>query len=64
MKALTIKHSEITRESLLMMAEDIRGAWIGIRIAACLLFLSGWKGLKMECEQEGHRSLTMPWKRG
>ena len=34
MKALTIKHSEITRESLLMMAEDICGAWIGIRIAA------------------------------
>jgi hypothetical protein len=43
MKALTIKHSEITRESLLMLAEDIRGAWIGIRIAACLLLLSGWK---------------------
>ncbi len=43
MKALTIKHSEITRESLLMMAEDICGAWIGIRIAACLLLLSGWK---------------------
>lgn len=32
MKALTIKHSEITRESLLMMTEDIRGAWIGIRV--------------------------------
>jgi transposase len=47
MKALTIKHPEITRESLLMMAENIRGAWVGIRIAACLLLLSGWKSTQV-----------------
>lgn len=47
MKALTIKHSEITRETLLMMAEEIHGAWIGIRIAACLLLLSGWKSTQV-----------------
>lgn len=47
MKALIIKHPEITRDSLLMMAEDIHGAWIGIRIAACLLLLSGWKSTQV-----------------
>lgn len=43
MRALSIRHSSITRESLLRMAEEIPGAWIGIRIAAYLLLLSGWK---------------------
>ena len=33
----------ITREVLLMMADKIEGAWIGIRIAGLLLILSGWK---------------------
>lgn len=47
MKALTIRHPEITRESLLVMAEEIRGAWIGIRIAACLLLLAGWKSTQV-----------------
>ena len=43
MKALTLKHSEMTRQSLLAQADAIPGAWIGIRIAALLLWLSGWK---------------------
>lgn len=43
MKALQIEHDEVTRESLLRVAEEIPGAWIGIRIAAYLLILSGWK---------------------
>lgn len=43
MKALSIQHGSISRESLLRMAEEIPGAWIGIRIAAYLLMLSGWK---------------------
>ena len=47
MRALTIEHSEITRESLLGMAEGIRGAWIGIRIAGYLLLLSGWKSTQV-----------------
>jgi transposase len=43
MKALTLNHPEITRQSLLAQADSIPGAWIGIRIATLLLFLSGWK---------------------
>jgi putative transposase len=42
MKALTITHGEVTKDTLLELAEEIRGAWIGIRIAAYLLILSGW----------------------
>jgi len=43
MRALEITNPQVTRESLLKMAEIIPGAWIGIRIAGLLLILSGWK---------------------
>ena len=43
MKALTITNKSVTREALLEMAEKIPGAWVGIRIAALLLLLEGWK---------------------
>ena len=43
MKPLTITNQNITRKVLLTMAENIEGAWIGIRIAALLPILSGWK---------------------
>ena len=43
MKALTLEHPEITRQSLLAQADSIPGAWMGIRLAALLLWLSGWK---------------------
>jgi len=43
MKALTISHLDITKELLLHKAEKTPGAWVGIRIAALLLVLSGWK---------------------
>ena len=43
MKALTFSHPEITRQALLAKADTIAGAWIGIRIAALLLWLAGWK---------------------
>ena len=43
MKALTLNHPEITRDALLARADAIPGAWIGIRIAALLLLLAGWK---------------------
>jgi transposase len=43
MKALTITNESVRREALLGMAERIPGAWIGIRIAALLLLLEGWK---------------------
>jgi transposase len=43
MKALTITNENVTREGLLELAGRIPGAWVGIRIAAMLLFLEGWK---------------------
>jgi transposase len=43
MKGLTITNEKVTREDLLELAHRIPGAWIGIRIAAVLLFLEGWK---------------------
>jgi transposase len=43
MKTLTLNHPEITRKSLLAQAEVISGAWIGLRMAALLLWLAGWK---------------------
>lgn len=43
MRPLTITNKSITRDALLTMAEKIEGAWIGIRIAALLLIMSGWR---------------------
>ena len=43
MKTLELNHPEITRQALLAQADSLPGAWIGIRIAALLLWLSGWK---------------------
>jgi len=43
MNALKITNKNITRETLLTMADKIEGAWIGVRIAGLLLILSGWK---------------------
>lgn len=43
MKALSLNNPSITREELLKMSEEIPGAWIGIRIAAYMLILSGWR---------------------
>ena len=43
MKALTITNEAVTREALLEKGEKIPGAWVGIRIAALLLLLEGWK---------------------
>jgi transposase len=47
MKALTITNQSVRREALLEMAEKIPGAWIGIRIAAMLLLLEGWKSSRI-----------------
>jgi len=43
MKPLQINNPEVTREKLLQKASLIPGAWIGIRIAALLLVLRGWR---------------------
>jgi transposase len=47
MKALSLDHPKMTRETLLQMADEIPGAWAGIRIAGYLLLLSGWKSTKI-----------------
>lgn len=47
MKALEITNKAVTRESLLRMAERVPGAWIGLRIAAILLLLEGWKSTRI-----------------
>ena len=41
MEALELKHPEQTRRRLLALAEEIPGAWIGIKIAALLLVVEG-----------------------
>jgi transposase len=43
MKPLKLTHPSITQKALLRKAESIPGAWNGIRIAALLLLLRGWK---------------------
>ncbi len=47
MKALEITNKAVSRESLLRMAERVPGAWIGLRIAAVLLLLEGWKSTQI-----------------
>ena len=47
MKALTLNHPTVTRDILLRKADETPGAWIGIRIAALLLILSGWKSTQV-----------------
>jgi len=43
MKALSLEHPQLSRETLLRIADEIPGAWVGIRIAGYLLLLAGWK---------------------
>ena len=43
MRALTVTNQAVTREVLLRMAEKVPGAWVGLRIAAMLLVMEGWR---------------------
>ena len=61
MKALTLNHPDITRQSLLAQADCIPGAWIGIRIAALLLWLSGWKSPAISELFGGSRWAVCQW---
>ena len=47
MKVLTLSHPTVTRDILLRKADETPEAWIGIRIAALLLILSGWKSTQV-----------------
>jgi transposase len=62
MKMVAIEHPDLTRENLLELAEQLPGAWLGIRIAAFLLLLQGWKPTAV-CELFGF-SRTALWKWG
>jgi len=39
--SLSLEHSSATRQRLLALAEQVPGAWVGIKIAALLLVLEG-----------------------
>lgn len=43
MKTLALEHPDLTRSKLLKLGESIPGAWLGLKIAAFLLLLAGWK---------------------
>ena len=43
MRALRIGRTDVTRESLLSLAEEVPGAWLGLRIAMMILFLEGYR---------------------
>lgn len=43
MRALTITNKKVCTDALLKLAEETPGAWVGIRIAAIILVLEGFK---------------------
>lgn len=43
MRALHIAQTDVTRDSLLALAEEVPGAWLGLRIAMMILFLDGYR---------------------
>lgn len=43
MKPLQIGRADVTRERLLALAEEIPGAWLGIKIAVLVLLLDGYR---------------------
>lgn len=43
MQALVLTHPNLTRTNLLTLADTIPGAWLGLKLAAFLLLLAGWK---------------------
>ena len=43
MRALQIRHPEVTPQRLLALAEEFPGAWLGIKIAVLVLLLDGYR---------------------
>ena len=43
MRPLDIRSAEVTRERLLDLAEEIPGAWLGIKISVLVLLLDGYR---------------------
>lgn len=61
MRALTITHSDFSKEKLLALAEEIPGAWTGMRIAGYLLMLSGWPATQVASLYGMSRVNTTKW---
>lgn len=61
MKAIALSHPDFSKEALLKLAEEIPGAWIGLRIAGYLLMLSGWSAPKVAMLFGLHRWSVLKW---
>lgn len=61
MKALEISNKAVTRQDLLELAEQTPGAWMGIRIAAMLLILEGWKSSQVAAVFDVTRWTVVKW---
>jgi transposase len=61
MRVLTITHPDFSKEKLLALAEEIPGAWTGMRIAGYLLMLSGWPATKVASLYGMSRVNTTKW---
>jgi transposase len=61
MHALALTHSDFSKEKLLALAEEIPGAWTGMRIAGFLLMLSGWPATKVATLFGMSRVNTTKW---
>ena len=48
MKVLTISNQELSREALLRKAEEIPGAWVGIRIVSLSKIIDGKEGQNVQ----------------
>ena len=61
MKPLKIAHREVTEKNLLQQATLIPGAWAGIRIAALLLVLRGWRSTNVANLLKLSRPTVVAW---
>lgn len=61
MKPLPLLHPSLRRKALLRKAETIPGAWNGIRIAALLLLLAGWKSTAVSRLFGVSRQAVLDW---
>ncbi len=43
MRVLVLTHPDVTRKNLWSLAKTIPEAWLGLKLAAFLLLLAGWK---------------------
>lgn len=61
MKAIALNHPDFSKGTLLKLAEEIPGAWIGLRIAGYLLMISGWSAPQVADLFGLHRWSVLKW---